>query len=98
MDLRIHNNATVSPAIASEHTQATDLSKQFSQFLDQAMTSLNGQQQEVHVLNEQFIKGEVSDPHQLLIAAQKASLSMELTVQVRNKVVEAYQEIMRMQV
>jgi flagellar hook-basal body complex protein FliE len=32
-----------------------------------------------------------------MIASQKASLSLQLTVQVRNKVVEAYQEVMRMQ-
>ncbi len=47
---------------------------------------------------EQLVTGEVEDVHEVMIAAQKASLSLQMTMQVRNKVVEAYQEVMRMQV
>ena len=36
--------------------------------------------------------------HEATIAAEKAALALELTVQIRNKVVEAYQEIMRMSI
>ncbi|MGB3261796.1 flagellar hook-basal body complex protein FliE, partial [Paenisporosarcina sp.] len=48
-------------------------------------------------LTNQLVTGEVKDIHEVMIASQKASLSLQLTVQVRNKVVEAYQEVMRMQ-
>jgi len=34
----------------------------------------------------------------MLIAGEKASLNLQLTVQIRNKIIEAYQEIMRMQI
>lgn len=85
-----------------QQTAPTDdaiaLGKKFSAFLHDAINSLNVQQEEVHKLNTQFILGDLEDAHQLLIAAQKASISLELTVQVRNKVIEAYQEIMRMQI
>jgi flagellar hook-basal body complex protein FliE len=76
---------------------ADDLGKKFGSFLNEAMTNLSAQQKQVDQLNESFIKGELSDVHQLTIASEKASLGLELTVQVRNKVLEAYQEIMRMQ-
>lgn len=76
---------------------ADDLGKKFGSFLNDAITNLNTQQIQVDQLNESFIKGELSDVHQLTIASEKASLGLELTVQVRNKVLEAYQEMMRMQ-
>ncbi|WP_159884406.1 flagellar hook-basal body complex protein FliE [Paenibacillus puerhi] len=77
---------------------ASDVAHQFSQYLTGAISDLNAQQAAVDKLNTQFIKGEISDVHQVMIASEKASLGLELTVQVRNKVIEAYQEIMRMQV
>lgn len=83
---------------APKSQSAAEVSEQFGQFLTDAMNKLKQQQVEVDKLNNQFAKGETSDVHQIMIAAEKASLGLELTVQVRNKVVEAYQEIMRTQV
>jgi flagellar hook-basal body complex protein FliE len=77
---------------------ATDLAKSFGQFLNDQVSQLNNQSNEVDQLNNQFVQGKLSDVHQLMIASEKATLGLQLTVQVRNKVVEAYQEIMRMQV
>jgi flagellar hook-basal body complex protein FliE len=79
-------------------TGAADVAKSFGSLLNQAIDDLNGQQNTVDQLNQQFVKGELSDVHQLTIATEKASLGLELAVQVRNKVIEAYQDIMRMQV
>ena len=42
--------------------------------------------------------GSITDVHQFTTAASKASLGIDLTVALRNRAVEAYQEIMRMQV
>jgi flagellar hook-basal body complex protein FliE len=47
---------------------------------------------------ESFLSGEEGDLHKTLMATQRADLAMELFLQVRNKVVQAYQEVMRMQV
>lgn len=76
---------------------AADVGKQFGSFLNDALNNLNDQQIAVDQLNQSFVKGELSDVHQLTIASEKASIGLELTVQVRNKILEAYQEIMRMQ-
>src|SRR5438270_5963701 len=47
---------------------------------------------------ENFLSGEGDDLHKTIMATQRADLAMELFLQVRNKVVQAYQEVMRMQV
>jgi flagellar hook-basal body complex protein FliE len=49
-------------------------------------------------LAEGVATGQLTDIHQFTAAAAKAQLGVELTVAVRNRAVEAYQEIMRMQV
>jgi flagellar hook-basal body complex protein FliE len=47
---------------------------------------------------ERFLSGEGEELHQTALATQKAEIAFELFTQVRNKVVQAYQEIMRMQI
>ena len=46
---------------------------------------------------DRFLQGEDEEIHQVALDAQRAELSFDLFLQTRNKVVEAYQEIMRMQ-
>ena len=47
---------------------------------------------------EQLLNGESEDLHGAILSTQRADLAFELFTQVRNKVVQAYQEVMRMQV
>jgi flagellar hook-basal body complex protein FliE len=47
---------------------------------------------------DRFLSGEGEDLHTVAISAQKAELSMELFLQSRNKLIQAYQEVMRMQI
>lgn len=79
--------------------QATpaEMTQNFGQFLQNAIDSVGAQEKNVHKMNDKYLIGEV-DVTQVLIASEKAQLSLQLTTQVRNKVVEAYQEIMRMQI
>jgi flagellar hook-basal body complex protein FliE len=70
----------------------------FGEMFKQALQDVNAAQNESEKLTSQLVTGEVKDIHDVMIASQKASLSLQLTVQVRNKVVEAYQEVLRMQV
>jgi flagellar hook-basal body complex protein FliE len=78
-----------------------EVSKQgagFGEVLKKAVESVNAMQHEAGRLEEAVAQGENVNIHQAVIAGQKAGLSFNLLVQVRNKMVEAYQEIMRMQV
>lgn len=69
-------------------------------FVDQIAKGLgdvNVQLQRADQLMRQAAAGENVAPHTLMIAMEEAQMSLMLTVEVRNKVVEAYQELMRMQ-
>lgn len=69
---------------------------QFGDYLADALNQVNAQEQTVHKLNDKFLVGEV-DVDQVMIAGEKSMLSLQLTAQIRNKALEAYQEIMRTQ-
>ena len=70
----------------------------FGEMLKQQLQGVNQAQKESDLLTSQLATGEVMNIHEVMVASEKASLSLQLTTQVRNKAVEAYQEIMRMQV
>lgn len=70
----------------------------FGEFLQQALGTVNSQQHEADRAAQGLLSGEVEDIHQVMIASEKANLSLQLATQVTNKLVEAYREIQRMQV
>jgi flagellar hook-basal body complex protein FliE len=70
----------------------------FEKVLSKALEPVNNLQLQSAELDGQLAQGKLEYVHQAMVMAQKASLALDMTVQVRNKVVEAYQEIMRMQV
>jgi len=49
-------------------------------------------------MTDDFAQGKISNIHEVIIEAEKASIALRLTVEVRNRIVEAYREIMRMQI
>ena len=69
----------------------------FKNIISSEIEKLNNQQIKADQLTQGFISGQVEDLHTVLIATEEARLSLELAVQVRNKVVEAYKEINNMQ-
>ncbi|EZP78035.1 flagellar hook-basal body protein FliE [Parageobacillus genomosp. 1] len=85
-------------ANVAKQTKPIEAQKQFSAFLKEALNKVNEEQVQADRLTEKLVKGENVDLHQVMIASQKASISLQLTLEIRNKVVEAYQEMMRMQI
>jgi flagellar hook-basal body complex protein FliE len=70
----------------------------FSTVLAQQVEALNGVLANAdRMIAEAAIDGS-QPPHQVMLAMEEARLSFHLALQVRNKVLEAYQELMRMQV
>jgi flagellar hook-basal body complex protein FliE len=76
----------------------TDGSVNFKDLLIDALNNVNTLEQESAKLTEDFIAGRTDDIHSVLIAGEKATISLQFVMEVRNKVLEAYQEIMRMQI
>ena len=70
----------------------------FAAKLSEAVASLEATQDEADGLAAAAATGELTDVHDYMIAATEASVATELTVAVRNKAVEAFNEVMRMQV
>lgn len=75
-----------------------EVSQEFSSFLSDAMNKVNQAQVESSNLADKFAAGEITDLHQVTVAGQKASVMLQMTMQVRNKMIESYQEIMRMSI
>ncbi len=86
----------VNPARAS--VPAAQNTGSFAALLQGALTEVNDYQLAAEEAARLLAAGLLTDVHQATIAAEKAELSLQLTLEVRNKLVEAYQEIMRMQV
>jgi flagellar hook-basal body complex protein FliE len=79
-------------------TQSNPLMAQsFESVLSKALEPVNNLQLQSAELDGQLAQGKLEYVHQAMVMAQKASLALDMTMQLRNKVVEAYQEIMRTQ-
>lgn len=68
----------------------------FMKLMEQALERVNDEQLEARELGKQLVTGEAENLHDVMIASEKAKLSMQLTLEVRNKILSAYKEIMRM--
>jgi flagellar hook-basal body complex protein FliE len=65
--------------------------------LRKKLDEVNEDQIKAEAVTEAFIKGDDVDIHQVMLINEEAKLSLQMAVQVRNKLVEAYQELNRMQ-
>lgn len=91
------NGLKLNPSAASANKATpAEAAESFASFLKSALDEVAAQEKQVHTVTDQFIIGQ-ADVNDVMIASSKAELSLALTAQVRNKVIEAYQEIMRMQ-
>ena len=82
----------VSEAAAEKSDQS------FGKLLSDALDNVNSLQQQAAQASTDLATGKIEDVSQVVIATEKATLSLQLTIQIRNKVMDAYQEMMRMQV
>ncbi|MDN5342054.1 MAG: flagellar hook-basal body complex protein FliE [Oceanotoga sp.] len=88
--------------IGLESVKNTDLNKNnknlnFSKMLNDAINDVNSLQNISDKATNDYATGKINDVHQVIIAAEKASLSLRLTTEVTTKIIDSYKEIMRMQ-
>ena len=85
-------------ATATEGNAASSAISGFGKALTNAIGGLNQVQNEADNKSVQLAAGDPIDLHEVMLARETASLDFQLALQVRNKLVEAYQDVMRMQV
>jgi len=69
----------------------------FKDFLMESIEKVNNDQLYAEKMDQALILGETDNIHDVMIASQKAELSLTFAVEVRNKILDAYKEIMRIQ-
>lgn len=70
----------------------------FADFLKDALNQTNDMLLESERLNEDFAAGKIDNILDVIVAGQKADIALQFTMQIRNKILDAYNEIMRMQI
>jgi len=84
------------PKPSVNESNSTD--KSFADTLKDAVQNVNAIQKEADVKTRELSVGKNNDIADVMLTAEKADIALKLMVQVRNKIIEAYQEIMKMQV
>ena len=84
--------------ISTPQPGAVQGGRAFSDFLGQMVQDVNAKQAAASSAVEGVLTGQNVPLHQAMIAMEEASVSFQLMVEVRNKLLESYQELMRMQI
>jgi flagellar hook-basal body complex protein FliE len=95
---RVDGPLPQSPLTPSGPLPATQPHDGFGAMLDGLVGTVTSKQATAQDLTRKVLLGESDQLHQSVIAMQEASVAFTLMVEVRNKLVESYQELMRMQV
>ena len=70
----------------------------FADYLNNAIQNVNDLQIQSENIANDFAIGKTDNIHQVMIASEKADIALQFTMQIRNKILDAYNEIMRMQI
>ncbi len=96
--MKLQNLYKQNSAKMTENVAETKSSKSFGEFLTESVQEANSSQVQADQSITDFLGGKGVGVHETMLAVEKAEISMKLLLQVRNKAVEAYREIMKMQV
>lgn len=86
-----------SQVLTDNTSQKTESGDSFFSYLKDALQEVDDLQKEAAISGQRVALGDEEYLHNTVIAYEKANLALQLTIQVRDKIVEAYQEIMRIQ-
>jgi len=98
-DITIESNLqSLAPLSLQKKGKPEGAGNSFSTMLQSQIKEVNQLQNEADSSIEQLIVGRSRNLHETMIALEKADISFRLMMEVRNKIIDAYHEIMRMQV
>jgi len=92
--------SALTPEYQKNHNSSTETGNNptsFLSYLNNALQEVDDLQKEAANSANKLVLGGEDYLHNTMIAYEKANLALQLTIEIRNKIVEAYQEIMRMQ-
>jgi flagellar hook-basal body complex protein FliE len=102
--MKIGQTLTVLPGLGLEDNKKQidrtlrETNASFGETLRRAIEDVNSLQQQAGQAVERLTGGEEVDLHEVMIAVEKAKTSFDLLMEIRNKTIDAYRELMRMQV
>ena len=93
------NGSSGLPQVNTLETSGTNKQgKSFSRILNDGLNQVNQLQVEADQKSQDFALGKIDNIHDVTVATEKAKLALNLTVAVQNKVVDAYNKVMRIRV
>lgn len=95
--IKVDLNPIMSKGIQSNLVKTVDTTQNFGAILSKAIDEVNSAQVESEKMGHLLAIGEIDNLHDVQIAGQKAELTLNLMVEVRNKILDAYNEINRIQ-
>lgn len=100
MSININSLPNIQPISTgiSSTQKASESKTSFSDVINDALNKVNDLQVQSSNMTDDFLTGKSDNIHSVMIAGSKADLALQMTLQVRNKVMDAYKEIMNMQV
>lgn len=107
MEITTNMQVPIPPTAAASHSSgAADDKKHpvsgaeaqhsFGQIFKSALDNVNMYQKESQEMTQKLLTGEVDNLHDVIISSEKAGIGLQATVEVRDKVMEAYDKVMRM--
>ena len=100
-DITIESNlkAVLGPGLdKSKKAGQGEDGKTFSETLEDSLNQVNRLQSDADRAIEDLSTGKSQSIHETMLSVNKADIAFRMTMQIRNKIVEAYQEVLRMQV
>jgi flagellar hook-basal body complex protein FliE len=100
--LAIDQVGKISPSLFTEPVKGPKANEtggpSFSETISSFIKDVDQLERDAAEAIEKLVTGEATDLHEVMVAVEKAGVSFDLLMEIRNKMLEAYREIMRMQV
>jgi len=81
--------------IKPPEVKPTPKEESFGSFLKSAVQDVTELQKNAAEVEKKFLNGEITDVHEVMLAAQEASVAFEMLMEIRNKLLDSYREIIR---
>ena len=88
----------IAPRTGAGSEPGTGSDKSFMDLINEFTGDVNNLQFQAGHAIDMMVTGEAADVHQVMVAVEQAGIALDLMLEIRNRVLEGYQELMRMQV